>query len=576
WHQDQLLPIYRNGRLEEVYWTYSYSPVIDERGKPAGVFVTCTETTRTVQLIQDLQRANEKASLAIEAGNLGVVEVDLQTEDVVVSARIEELFGLHGGNKLNDFLRRMHPDDQVKREEAYHRAQADGKLEYESRMYRGDGSVIWIHIMGRLFFDSARKPLKMISMVQDITDQKLFAEELARRVGEQTAELAEAHNQLLASHASLQSIINVFTSALQVLEPVVEGGDVVDFTYKLTNEAYAAYAGKSPAELAGKRVSEIFPGYFDTDSFRNIRAVALSGEARTWENHYRADGLDIYNEMGAVPINGDIVVHLTDYTALKQLQHELVRNITELKRSNQNLEEFAHAASHDLKEPIRKIHFFTAQLKEQLYAQLSPAQQGSFERIENASRRMGHLVDDLLTYSHVSERPQEMEPVDLADVAARVLEDLELDIREKHADIRVAPLPRVTGYRRQLQQLLQNLISNALKYSKPGVPPVVTLSAGEVTENGLRYHVLRVADNGIGFDNTYSEKIFQMFARLHGKNEYSGTGVGLSIVKKVVEHHYGFIRAQGTPGEGALFEVFLPMQQAVDGGRAGIEPQRAR
>ncbi|RYZ15458.1 MAG: hypothetical protein EOO16_27365, partial [Chitinophagaceae bacterium] len=114
------------------------------------------------------------------------------------------------------------------------------------------------------------------------------------------------------------------------------------------------------------------------------------------------------------------------------------------------------------------------------------------------------------------------------------------------------------------------------KYSKPGVPPVVTLSAGEATENGQRYHVLRVADNGIGFDNTYSEKIFQMFARLHGKNEYSGTGVGLSIVKKVVEHHYGFIRAQGTPGEGALFEVFLPMQQVVDSGRAGIEPQRAR
>ncbi|RYZ18529.1 MAG: PAS domain S-box protein [Chitinophagaceae bacterium] len=552
------LSLYRNGELQAGYWTFSYSPVLNEAGARAGVFVVCTETTETVRTMQELEHSNERARLAIESGELGVVEVDLLTEDVHVSERIERIFGLQPGSTRTDFLQRMHPDDLLLREAAYKSAMSDGKLEYESRVFRDDGSMKWIRLKGSVLFNEAKQPVRMISMVQDITDQKLFSQELARQVREQTLELESAHSLLLSSHSSLQSIINVFTSALQVLEPVRAGGDVVDFRYKLTNEAYAAYTGKTPEELKGRLISELFPGYFDTDSFRNIREVAMSGKPKLWQNHYAADGLNIYNEMGAVPMNGDIVVHLTDFTGLKKLQLELERNIAELMRSNQNLEEFAHAASHDLKEPIRKIHFFTQQLKDQLCEQLTEAQQSSFERIERASRRMGLLVDDLLTYSQVTERPHEQVEVDLNELAQRVLEDLELDINETGAEIRLEPLPRVSGYRRQLQQLLQNLVSNAIKYSKPGRTPVITLSAGTAVEQDITYHVLSVTDNGIGFDNTYSEKIFQMFARLHGKAEYSGTGIGLSIVKKVVENHNGFVRARGKEGEGAVFEVYLP------------------
>ncbi|RYY41664.1 MAG: PAS domain S-box protein [Chitinophagaceae bacterium] len=559
WHEDQLLPIYRNGKLEDVYWTYSYSPVIDEGGMPAGVFVTCTETTPTVRLIQDLQAANEKAHLAIEAGDLGVVEVDFRSDEVRISPRMERFFGVANGTTRAEFVSRMHPDDLPEREQAFARAMQTGVLEYDTRVNNGKGAIRWIRARGRVLFDTDGKPLRMVSMVHDVTEQKQFFAELARQVADRTAEIEEAHRELLASHESLQQIINVFTSALQVLEPVWKDGEVVDFRYKLTNEAYSAYANKTPNELQGRLVSEIFPGYFDTDSLRNIREVAQTGVARTWENHYDADGLNIYNEMGAVPMNGDIVVHLTDFTGLKKLQMELERNITELKRSNQNLEEFAHAASHDLKEPIRKIHFFTQQLKDQLCNHLTPAQQSSFERIEKASRRMGMLVDDLLTYSHVTDRPQVQEPVELSEVLARVLEDLELDIQDKQADIHVQPLPVISGYRRQLQQLLQNLVSNSLKYSKKGVPPRIAISASERSEGGIRYQVLRVQDNGIGFDNAYKEKIFHMFARLHGKHEYSGTGVGLSIVKKVVENHRGMIRADGSPDEGAVFEVWLPI-----------------
>jgi hypothetical protein len=151
-----------------------------------------------------------------------------------------------------------------------------------------------------------------------------------------------------------------------------------------------------------------------------------------------------------------------------------------------------------------------------------------------------------------------MEPVDLNEKVKQALEDLDLDIEEKGAVVNVGQLPVVKGYRRQLQQLFQNLISNAVKYSKEDVPPRIEISAGEVERAGRRYHLIQVADNGIGFEQEYEDKIFQMFSRLHGKQEYSGTGVGLSIVKKVVENHDGFIKVASEPGIGSNFGICLP------------------
>lgn len=172
---------------------------------------------------------------------------------------------------------------------------------------------------------------------------------------------------------------------------------------------------------------------------------------------------------------------------------------------------------------------------------------------------MGNLIDDLLLYSHVSQRPHEMEDVDLSEKVKRVIDDLELDINQKGAMIHVSDLPTVKGHQRQLQQLFQNLLSNAIKYSTPGVQPLIEIAATLVQENNTAYHLITVKDNGIGFSEEYSLKIFQMFTRLHGKNEYSGTGVGLSIVKKVVENHNGFIRVESVPGKGSVFKIYLPV-----------------
>lgn len=242
----------------------------------------------------------------------------------------------------------------------------------------------------------------------------------------------------------------------------------------------------------------------------------------------------------------------------------------ELVRSNTNLEEFTRAASHDLKEPIRKVDFFIERLKTALESKIGKEETLLFERVENATDRMRLLIDDLLEYSHLTQSQREQEKIDLNDKMRLILTDLELTIREKNATVEVDKLPVVKGHRRQLQQLFQNLVSNGLKYSKPGTAPYIKIQSKEIIgadapvlmppEDALqKFHLIEVCDNGIGFDQNDAERIFNVFTRLHGNKEYPGTGIGLSIAKKVVENHRGYIYAKGESGKGACFSVLLPL-----------------
>lgn len=241
----------------------------------------------------------------------------------------------------------------------------------------------------------------------------------------------------------------------------------------------------------------------------------------------------------------------------------------ELARTNTNLEEFTRAASHDLKEPIRKVDFFVGRLKASLQNKISGEEKILFERVESATDRMRLLIDDLLEYSHLTQSQREQEKVDLNDKIRLILVDLELMIREKNATIEVDKLPTVKGHRRQLQQLFQNLISNGLKYSNPDIPPRIKVSSKTIAgkdapvalppETASReFYLIEICDNGIGFDQSDAERIFNVFTRLHGNKEYPGTGIGLSIAKKVVENHHGYIYAKGEQGKGACFSILLP------------------
>ncbi|WP_128543109.1 ATP-binding protein [Larkinella soli] len=258
---------------------------------------------------------------------------------------------------------------------------------------------------------------------------------------------------------------------------------------------------------------------------------------------------------------------------LEQYQNELKMNIGELNRSNQELAEFAYVASHDLQEPLRKIQSFGTLLLENFAPELSPTAQDMIHRMHTAAERMHGLIKDLLSYSRLNTYRQPFRPVDLNVLVKEVLGDLEITVREKGAKILTEPLPVVKGNALQLRQMFQNLLSNALKFTTADRAPVISVQTAEMAAGDVpvflrhpepHYLAIRVADNGIGFDEKYHDRIFQLFQRLHGKDQYSGTGIGLTICKKVAEMHGGTIGAQAQPGQGATFTIYLPNSSIVE------------
>ena len=256
--------------------------------------------------------------------------------------------------------------------------------------------------------------------------------------------------------------------------------------------------------------------------------------------------------------------------AQAQLLEEETRRRQELARSNAELQQFASVASHDLQEPLRKIQAFGNRLKEKCGDVLSEQGRDYIERMQNAAGRMQTLIDDLLTLSRITTRAQPFVEVNLDKVTREVLSDLEVRIHQTNGHVEVGKLPAIEAEPVQMRQLLQNLISNALKFGREEEPPVVKIysqlimsqqrSPDEEASITESYQII-VEDNGIGFDEKYLDRIFNVFQRLHTRSEYEGTGMGLAICRKIAERHGGSITAESTPGRGAKFIVTLPTKQ---------------
>ncbi|MEZ0539780.1 PAS domain-containing sensor histidine kinase [Fibrella arboris] len=264
--------------------------------------------------------------------------------------------------------------------------------------------------------------------------------------------------------------------------------------------------------------------------------------------------------------NEEITTSNEEYITLND---ELQITIGLLNRSNDNLQRFAYVASHDLQEPLRKIQQFGNLLKLEHSAALGD-ELVYLDRMQVAAERMSTLIHDLLSYSRISAQSEVREAVSLNHIIEQVMTDLELIIQETKAQIKIGALPTIIGDASQLGQLFQNLLSNALKFHRPGVSPIVDVSAHIIAYTDLPehikpikatqlYHQIEVSDNGIGFEPQYAERIFEVFQRLHRKHEYAGTGIGLSISERVVTNHGGAISATGQLGQGATFTIYLPV-----------------
>jgi PAS domain S-box-containing protein len=250
------------------------------------------------------------------------------------------------------------------------------------------------------------------------------------------------------------------------------------------------------------------------------------------------------------------VVQMQDVTERHRLEEERATLAEQLVRSNQELEEFASVASHDLQEPLRKIRAFSDRLVSRHAERLGDAA-ADLVRIQDAAARMQVLIDDVLAYSRVDRRPVGFGAVDLAEIVAATTAEFQDQLDSVGGTLRPGNLPVIDGDGGELRQLFENLLSNAIKFRRPDEPLRIEVFEDDSLSDG-RESVVVFADNGIGFEDQYAEKVFSIFKRLHGRSEYPGTGIGLAICRKIIGRHGGTIRATGTPGEGARFVIALP------------------
>ncbi|RYY40435.1 MAG: chemotaxis protein [Chitinophagaceae bacterium] len=478
----------------------------------------------------------------------------------------------------------------------------DRQLHTEVMLTRGQVEV-WYEVVGVRMLDG------LVLTWTDITEKKVAEEKLRRNY----QELMRAKENLKTLNASLEDKVLQRTSELASSEErfrliAASTNDIVWDWNLVQNEMWWS---ETFYRLIGVEVNDgqvqrptLWLDYIHPDDKKAIeKSIHLSiNSGQGWQERFRllkADGgfasisgrgAVISDEYGVPYRMVGALVDVTQAEEADRLLHEknrelqrlhdaleqkveertqeLVRSNAELESSNAELMQFASVASHDLKEPLRKIHIFSNIIRDRYLAGAEEGATDYITRIINSSARMTKLINDLLAYSRLSVN-HFFEPVDLNVLIGEVLSDLELFIEEQGAQVDVGKLPELEAVPGQLRQVLQNIVSNALKFTRPGVAPHIRIFSEQIgqlefdapADPAGNYCRLTLSDNGIGFDDQYANKIFTIFQRLHSREKYEGTGIGLAITKKIVDRHNGIVTAHSREGEGATFIIVLPLQQ---------------
>ncbi|WP_022836381.1 PAS domain-containing sensor histidine kinase [Salisaeta longa] len=429
-------------------------------------------------------------------------------------------------------------------------------------IYPPDEPPRWIRVNARPLFDSySDDPYGVLACFQDVTDQQLKDEALQ------------------TSRDLLSSVLTSSLDGILVLAAVRNSqSTITDFECLLANPQAEKMFGRSADDLVGTSLSEELPEAVTDDLFATYQAVIAEGDPQQIEVERTVAQDDegprtVWYHVMAVKIEDGVAVTFRDITERKEAAQAMAATNAKLEQRNRALRDFAYVASHDLQEPLRKISAFSNLVLEDYGDVVDDDGRHYLERMQDAAQRMSQLISDLLVYSRVTTQSRPFKPVDLNTVAANVKSDLELRIRDVDGTVDIGPLPTLTADHTQIRQLLQNLIGNGLKFHRPNVPPAVTVRADTVPADSLPEEVyvdtsgpvcrLTVADNGIGFDNKYADRIFSPFKRLHGRSAYEGTGMGLAICRRIVERHSGYITVASVPNEGTTFTVYLPVRPAA-------------
>lgn len=403
---------------------------------------------------------------------------------------------------------------------------------------------------------------KAVTLLQDRDNKSTNLENALQDLKEETQKGIHTSNLL-------RSILDTSRDGIMALTAVRnELNEIVDFTFLLVNEAAGKMTHQSHNQMIGKSLLECFPGNRDY-LFPAYLKVVESGQDFRTEIEYDLGTQVVWFKILALKFGDGFLVTFSDISGEKETDLKLRNYTQELQRSNEDLEQFAYVASHDLQEPLRKIRSFGDRLITKYLDKLDETGQDYIERMQAASGRMQNLIEDLLAFSRITRSSELPGKVDLRKMFEEIEDDLSDQISREDATLEYGKMPAVLGGKGQIQRLFQNLVSNAIKFRKPEENPVITISAVKMTALEMskefplpprykNYVKIVIADNGIGFDEKYADQIFNVFQRLHGKNEFEGTGIGLAICKKIVTHHGGMVTARSKEGVGSEFIVILP------------------
>lgn len=428
-------------------------------------------------------------------------------------------------------------------------AERTGRASQEGWRKRKDGSKFWGSITITALHDEEDRVIGYCKVTRDLTDKKAAEDRL--RMSE------ERYHQMVAE---VQDYAIILLDADGIIQNWNVGAEKIK--------------GYVTEEIIGKRFDVFYPEKDKNAALpdRLLNEARTSGKATHEGWRVRKDGTKFWGSIVITALHnkeGEIIGFskvTRDLTEKKLSEDRLAAYTAELEIQNRELEQFAYVASHDLQEPLRKIQTFSELIRENFDDK--EFVERYFEKVDASARRMGDLIRSLLNYSRLTKEKDnsQMPHVSLSSVLKDIEQDFELLIQEKSAVIIADELPVISGDKMQLTQLFSNLIGNSLKFSKedPRITiktvrvPGSTIPEAAVSIHDRAFHLISVEDNGIGFEQQYSKSIFSLFQRLHGKQEYAGTGIGLALCKKIVENHNGFIEATSEPGAGAKFFVYLP------------------
>jgi PAS domain S-box-containing protein len=536
--QNDLIAYRKDGSTFPVEVGISYITTDGE----SEILATIIDVSQRKQIEKSMSKYIERLDLSLSGGNIGVWDWDLKNDILFWDDSLYRLYGIDKSkfdNASDAWSACIHPEDKIQTEAAVSKVlQGNISFDMEYRIITQSNDIKHIHGKANIVRDESDAPIRLVGVSYDITAKK------------------EAFNKLFQSESKLKAFFDT--------APVGIARNSMDGKFKAMNPEFERFTGYTKEELNELSYWHLTPEEYQKQEEIQLKSLNETGKYGPYKKEYiHKDGhrypVLLHGQI-LKDIEGNDYIWSTvqDLSNIEDAQKKLLDSLEQLTVSNDELKRFAYVASHDLQEPLRVIMSYLQLVEMSSKELLDEKSKDYIQRSFKAAKRMRTLIEDLLSFSRVDNKHIKFVPIFLNDIVDIVLDDLSLTIKQSNATINLPDvLPTVLGDPGQLQRVFLNIFGNALKYQPKNSKPVIDVTVKETKKD----FEISIQDNGIGIEKQHHGRVFEVFQRLHTRDEYSGTGIGLSIVKKIIKQHNGKVWFDSKFNEGSTFTFALPKKQ---------------